>query len=43
MKKKMKVYDLGLIPFIVRTREDCKKVGELVQKIALEAIKNAIL
>ena len=43
MMNKMKVYDLGLIPFIVRIKEDCKKAGELVQKIALEAIKNAIL
>jgi len=35
---KTQIYDLGLIPFIVRTKEDCKEVGELVEKIALQII-----
>lgn len=35
---KTQIYDLGLIPFVVRTKEDCKAVGELVEKIALQVI-----
>ena len=35
---KTQIYDLGLIPFIVRTKEDCKTAGELVEKIALRVI-----
>lgn len=35
----VKVYNLGIIPIVVRTKKDCKKAGILAQKIALKAIK----
>ena len=35
---KIKIYNLGVIPIIVKTYDDCKKAGELVQKLAIKAI-----
>jgi hypothetical protein len=34
-----RIYDLGIIPILVRTKKDCKKAGDLVQKMALKTIK----
>jgi len=36
--KKIRIYNLGIIPIIVKTYEDCKKAGEMVQQMAIKAI-----
>jgi hypothetical protein len=38
MRKRVKIYNLGIIPIEVRTKKDCKMAGELVQKMAIKAI-----